>query len=427
MYYFIKKIFLHPAFLICSKFFPEASTLLRSKIKEKMEYKRNYKLNDGLPRLLVDVSIITDNDAGTGIQRVVNSLSKEFVKRITDHFEFVKLTGKRLITSYKYLSKFFPERLADEEYLELNTGDVLFLLDSSWDRVVFANEIIDKIHQKNGKVYAIIHDLFPIQYPELFDSKQFIDVFVKWHNLMLRKCDGVICVSKTTADVVKSYYIKQTFNRTFPLNVYYFHLGVKAPSIAETEKTRVEICDFVNRGNVFLMVGTVEPRKGHAVVVEAFQQLIEQGHNVRLLLIGKDGWKNNKFKELIANSSDAFKERFLWIKDASDSELCWAYKNTLALIAASQDEGFGLPLIEAGYFELPLICSDIPIFREVAGANATYFEKMNPYSLIKTISEWLNMNNHPNSKHIKIYSWDESAEEVLDIINQKVTPYLKLS
>ena len=99
------------------------------------------------------------------------------------------------------------------------------------------------------------------------------------------------------------------------------------------------------------------------------------------------------------------------------------FRHTGALIAASLQEGFGLPLVEAAHFGLPLICSDIPVFREVTQGNADFFQVMGAEALAECLLKWMQTDRHPDSRKIPIYSWQESAREVLDILEGKIEPY----
>lgn len=417
MYKYICKYILKPIYLIFFKINPKAANYIKIFLLNRLFSKnicKQYKKTDGKPRLLVDVSIVTNNDAKTGIQRVVNSISKELIKKMDLQVEFVQIVDYELMTSYKYLSNFKNISYSREEYLNYNEGDILLLLDSSWDRECFTRIIIDNIHKKNGKVYGIIHDIFPIQYPELFDSSIFINTFKKWHDMLLEKCDGIICVSKTTTDNVYKYYEQENFLRKKALKIFYFNMGADFSDIKSNGDVRKEIKDFLKKENVFLMVGTVEPRKGHDIVLKAIKNILIKDIEINLLIIGKNGWKNNDVKKLINNKF--LKEHVNWIRDASDGELSWCYKKSKALISASIDEGFGLPLIEAAHYGLPIICSDIPIFHEVGRNNVTYFERKNIGSLSNVLISYLKEDVHLDSKRIKIYSWKDSAEEILDII-----------
>ncbi len=356
----------------------------------------------------------------TGIQRVVNNLFHQIYIQ-SENVKPVQNKSGKFITNYSYLSYMEGTEEDIDQTVAVQQGDKILLLDDPWERSGEFSHILDTAADKGAKSYAIVHDLIPIQYPEVCGNEKVIRDYVGWHTMLLQKADAVVCVSRATADALAEYYGQMQFARTRPLSVFHFHLGADVP---EGEKrVRDEIRQFAENGRfTFLMVGTVEPRKGHMVVLQALQKLPDAiRRDCRLLIIGKDGWKNENIHKML--QSPELKEYVLWVRDASDEELRWAYANTDALIAASLQEGFGLPLVEAAHFGLPLICSDIPVFREVTQGNADYFAVMDADSLADCLIRWMKTERHPDSRSIRIYSWQESAREFLDIIEEKVEPY----
>ena len=328
-----------------------------------------------------------------------------------------------MITSDKYICRIQNKTFSGvEKYFRFYEDDTLLLLDSSWDFSFDYLSVFTNQANRHIRIFAVVYDMFPVQYPELFDSPAFVSVFKNWHNMILDKADDIICISKTTADMVEKYYNELHFNRSKPLKLHYFHMGADIPT--QDSNARQKMRDFVDGDlPVFLMVGTIEPRKGHEVVLKALQKAIHDNKPFKLLLIGKNGWRNDSFLQTLARDKKCFDKYVLWIKDGKDAELHWAYQHTDALIAASKDEGFGLPIIEAAHFGLPVICSDIPIFHEVAGENATYFKALDSDALAEIIDIWTHEGKHPDSKLIKLYTWSECAQEILDILAGKIEPY----
>lgn len=373
------------------------------------------------PGLLIDVTQTTKHDAGTGIQRVVNNIFCEIYERKEErNVMAVRSHLNRLITSFEYVSRI--ERLKDLKEYEVPflKRDKILLLDSSWEYNKSFSHIIDIAKKEGAQVYAVVYDMIPVQYPELFDIPAFVSIFSMWHNMILQKADSILCISRTTADVVAKYFQGKKFKRNRPLNLYYFHMGADVPGGVQT--ARKEIQEFVQVGPTFLMVGTLEPRKGHMVALQAFSKVLkERRQDCRLLIIGHNGWKHDEIRNQLALPE--YKDKVLWIQDASDEELRWAYAHSNALIAASRDEGFGLPLVEAAHFGLPIICSDIPIFREVTQGHADYFKAMDADDLARCISKWMETGNHPDSGKIHIYTWQEAAQEILDIMDGNMDPY----
>ncbi len=425
----VKVHVLKPAYNFVAKVSPGAAEAIRIRIYhmlQKMKDRKREKMEQQMevlertePGLLVDVTQTARSDAGTGIQRVVN---KAFQNLYCAHPNILAVRDScgKLITAEKYLRRMEGSAAEEREKLiEFLDGDKLLLLDSSWEFHKDFSGILTEAHARGIESHGIVYDLFPIQYPELFDSKLFVELFTGWHNMLMQQASSVVCISKTTADVVAAYYEKKKFHRDEPLRLYYFHMG--ADIAGGTQEAREEIRSFVRRKTTFLMVGTVEPRKGHAVAVEAFRKLLVNA-DAQLLVLGHNGWKNEEFIRSL-KGDERLSQNFLWVKDAADEELRWAYANANALIAASKDEGFGLPLIEAAYFGMPIICSDIPIFREVTQGHADYFKAMDADALAEKLAAWLQAESHPDSRKIHIYTWQEASEEIMDIIYGKTEPY----
>jgi glycosyltransferase involved in cell wall biosynthesis len=177
--------------------------------------------------------------------------------------------------------------------------------------------------------------------------------------------------------------------------------------------------DKLSMRPTFLMVGTVEPRKGHAQVLDAANALWNRSADFNLVLVGKQGWKVEKLvNDLQAHSQ--LGERLFWLQGISDEYLAKVYAQSDCLIAASYGEGFGLPLIEAAQIDLPIIARDIPVFREVAGDYATYFNSV--AGLESVISNWVASfedRQDKNSKHMPWQTWGQSAAQLLQRISTR--------
>ena len=170
--------------------------------------------------------------------------------------------------------------------------------------------------------------------------------------------------------------------------------------------------------STFLMVGTIEPRKGHGFVLDAFERLWDRGVQDRLCIVGKKGWNVDELMQRIHTHQEA-NNRLLYIEGATDGELNVAYRNSNALLSASCAEGFGLPIIKAARHDKPAIVSDIPAFREVGGEGAIYFSLEQPQSLADAINSFSKLMESGKAKpggRIKTLSWKESANRLLEVI-----------
>ena len=171
----------------------------------------------------------------------------------------------------------------------------------------------------------------------------------------------------------------------------------------------------------FLMVGTIEPRKGQAQAFAAFEQLWAESLDANLVIVGKQGWNVGNLVELLCNHPERG-SRLFWLEGISDEYLEKVYAASTCLIAASEGEGFGLPLIEAAQHKLPIIARDIPVFREVAGEHVYYFSGKEPLDLAMAVREWLVLyrsGHHPKSDDMTWLTWKQSAQQLLSAILQE--------
>lgn len=120
-----------------------------------------------------------------------------------------------------------------------------------------------------------------------------------------------------------------------------------------------------------LHVGTVEPRKNIELLLEVWEAWVaEDPAAPALLLCGRRGWKSDALHERFDRAAAAG-----WLHHpgyVDDDALAALYRRALAVVCPSRYEGFGLPLVEAMAAGTPVVASDIPVFREVAGEAAVF-------------------------------------------------------
>ncbi|KYP79849.1 glycosyltransferase family 4 protein [Ferroacidibacillus organovorans] len=211
--------------------------------------------------------------------------------------------------------------------------------------------------------------------------------------------------------------------RLRPYKITWSHLGADVensiPSMGLPNNADQNLTNIYRRKS-FLMVGTVEPRKGYMQTVLAFERLWAEEIDVNLIIVGKQGWMVETLIEKIRKHPE-LNRRLLWLEGISDEYLEKIYSSSTCLIAASEGEGFGLPLIEAAQHKLPIIARDIPVFREVAEEHAFYFHGKDPIDLAYAIKDWIKLYDqdmHPKSDDMHWLTWKEAAKNMLDILLQ---------
>lgn len=365
-------------------------------------------------RFYIDVSYIANIDHQTGIQRVVREITHSLYSQNIPGVEpiAVEQIGGRLTVAEHWL---YAQGLIatppgiGRKPIEFSPGDILLMLDSSWSTYTQFYPIFKKAKQAQASIYTAIYDLVPITLSSF--SNVDTDMFRSWVHSAISASDGLVCISKSVADEVIHYMAEQRLTRS-GLKVGYWHLGA---NFMRKEQSCLKIP--ANIAPYLLMIGTIEPRKSYNLALAAMEKLWEQGFEVNLCIAGKEGWMVEDLMQKLRNHPARNKKLFLYEKP-TDDDIASLYENACGLMFLSKGEGFGLPLIEAAQYGVPIICSNIPIFHEIAGEHATYVTIESPIETAKAIENWWQrqkMNDLPDSKKIQYLSWQESAGKLLEV------------
>jgi glycosyltransferase involved in cell wall biosynthesis len=161
----------------------------------------------------------------------------------------------------------------------------------------------------------------------------------------------------------------------------------------------------------------------------AYQKFIANYYNIDLILVGAKGkgledFITEEFTEKVAGQiSVKPKGKIIFTESLQDSELAALYKQALALVHPSSYEGFNLPLVEAMKHSTPLVISDIPVHREVAGEAGFYVDPSSEDSFGIGLHEFLNSASLQKTLaenaalRIKDFDWKRAAQQTLDVYN----------
>lgn len=199
----------------------------------------------------------------------------------------------------------------------------------------------------------MIHDLIPITHPTFCRAGE-----TERHKLRVRNMVtsgvGIIGNSQTTLDILAEFAGVE--NLALP-PMLAAPLGTdarpKAPSTLEGRPT-------------FVVLGTIEARKNHAMLLEIWSRLTRQYQAAAplLLIIGQRGWECDQVFDLLDRSA-ALKSTVIEIGRCSDEELAAHLATARALLFPSLAEGYGIPIVEALSMGIPVIASDLTVFHEI--------------------------------------------------------------
>jgi glycosyltransferase involved in cell wall biosynthesis len=383
---------------------------------------RNFPPRPRLRQLLVDVSELVLRDSRSGIQRVVRSILSCWLLDPPKDWtvEPIYATSDRL--GYRYARRLACEFLnidtswSKDEEVDAWASDVFLGIDLQPCVIPAQREVLSRWHRAGVDVRFVVHDLLPVLLPSCFHEGS-AETYTNWLTTVA-SFSGAVCVSQTVADELHRWCKSYAAPRSVPFEISWFHLGADIrqsnPSAGMPDDAE-RVLGRMRGKTTFLMVGTVEPRKGHRQALAAFEILWKSGLDVDLVIVGRQGWMVEEVVEQVRGHPE-FGVRLLWPENVSDEFLERIYSASTCLLAPSEGEGFGLPLVEGAQHGLPIIARDLPVFKEVAGDHAFYFGGLEPQSLASAVADWLKlyeMNTHPPSTGIKWLTWAESADMLL--------------
>lgn len=374
------------------------------------------------PQLLVDIGDLARLDAKTGIQRVVRSIITEWIHNPPNGYDVKLVYAVSEKNGYLYAHSYlcsnfnFDDGLRKDTPIDFGRKDVFIGIDLQAHIVPFQMPFLRHMHRHGVKIFFVVHDILPISLPEYF-SEGTVRCFPEWLK-SIGEFDGISAVSISVMNDIRKWMKKNGPKRKSPLKYSWFHLGSDIENSIPTKnipQTATVVLQAIVARPSFLMVSTVEPRKGHRQTLDAFEQLWSQGKNINLIIVGKLGWKMNDFAERLIRHSE-YGKRLFWLQGISDEYLDQVYEASSAVFMASEGEGFDLAIVEGAYHKKPLILRDIPVFREIAGENAFYFSSLDGEDLAQALNDWLALyaeDKAPSSEGIRYLTWEESAKMLL--------------
>jgi glycosyltransferase involved in cell wall biosynthesis len=227
-----------------------------------------------------------------------------------------------------------------------------------------------------ARCVCFLHDLIPIDYPEYVQRGK-AQAHRRVTETIAHFFDAVIVNSRSTADSLRQFLSSEPERALPEANIHVALPGVRAFPRSTSPPN-------VSRGPhsvpYFIVLGTIEPKKNHLLLLNLWSRLATtMAPPPRLLVIGARGWENEQAVDMLERSHrlHGLVEEHNRLDDAGVGELL---RDACALLVPSLVEGFGLPLAEALASGVPVICSDIPVFREVGRDVPDYVDPLDLFA-----------------------------------------------
>lgn len=250
--------------------------------------------------------------------------------------------------------------------------------------------------------FVVIHDLAFHHHPE-WNSR----LFALWYNYLVprlaRRSRHIFTVSNTIkAELVKYYGIPEA-----KVSVTYNGVG---------ERMLVKQRD-VPKKKIILSVGTFNIRKNQHTLVKAFLQSSIKDEYILVLA----GDRNKVFAES-GITNDMANDRIKIYDKLTDEELMALYQQAEVVVSLSNYEGFGIPIIEGLFFGCKILCSDIPVYRELFNDVATFCEQNDVAEVANALTQIVSMEAPATTEVNKLlekYSYKKAAEVILSAFRAK--------
>ncbi|MEK7521787.1 MAG: glycosyltransferase family 1 protein [Patescibacteria group bacterium] len=286
---------------------------------------------------------------------------------------------------------------------------------------IFLKENLDLLHVPHFNVPVFYPKAFCITIHDiLWHSKKGFDVTTLPPIKYLAKYAGYRLVVKSAASRAKAIFV--------PSKSVANEVEKRFPDVKQKVYVTYEGVDALSRGgkkddrNYLLYVGNLYPHKNVETLVHALSRYHVLEHGNKLIVVSRKTAFLGKFRKFIKTKNA---KKFVELKtNVDDKELGSLYKNAKAFIFPTLSEGFGLPGLEAMSASTPVVCSDIPVLREVYGNAPLYFDPKDPQDIADKIQKVLSnkvvrINLIKAGKiQVKKFSWKKMAQETLSVYRE---------
>lgn len=380
-------------------------------------------------KVFIDVSVLTLATFVTGIQRVTREVAVRLID--CEEMEIVLLhynaaddvyyrIDNNAFTDYYVRHKGVKEKMITKTKVplsEIGQGTVFLDLDAAWMCRMKRSYLLPVLKRQGAQIVAHIYDIISITHPQ-YCLERGVYNFMDYIGAHLQYADKFIVNAQATIRELEKLAAKLQCELP-PCTVVPLGADFQGNRHIREEDVPSEVVDAVAEGPFILMVGTLEPRKNHKLVLEAYDSgLKKMGYHV--VFAGYMGWNMEQFAERLHEHPD-FGKGIYYFEGLNDNAISYLYQKAQFLAFCSYTEGFGLPIIEAIQRGTPVIASDIPVSREVAGEYPVWFAQDNVEEFCERVRQYDQDEAQYQAcrnrlKEYKGQTWDETLDGVKEVL-----------
>jgi glycosyltransferase involved in cell wall biosynthesis len=287
--------------------------------------------------------------------------------------------------------------------------------------LVFCTDYFVPILKLNFVTVPVFHDAFFKEYPQHYNQL--------W--LTIFNSIGLWGARRSAAVVVPTHYAAKRVSDCYHIPLEKIKVIYEAPKITLSNEALLNEVDpkLSNiTGRYILHVGTFDKRKNIPFLVKAFAEVVASGNDdIKLVLVGSSNKKMNsdathEIFDIVVNCN--LKDKIILTGYLDKGNLLKMYKHAFMYVFPSINEGFGLPILEAFKFKLPLLIANNTCMPEVAGAAAVDFDPYDVNDLVQKMESLISDDNLRNvliekgTARLSDFDWSKSCDQLLELFKQ---------
>lgn len=347
-------------------------------------------------KIYMDISVLTLATFITGIQRV----TREVILRLLEcgNLEIVLLhynareDAYHIVDNRRFIRYYRGHRGVKNRMItrrrqairDMGPGDVFFDLDAVWMCRVRRSYLLPILKRQGVRIVAHIYDIISISHPQ-YCLERGVYQFMDYLGAHLRYADQLIVNARATEEELRQ--LADRLGICLP-PCHVVPLGADFGQRRQGAEARISerVRQAAEGAPYILMVGTIEPRKNHRLLLQAYDRGLKQA-GYRIILAGYMGWHMEEFERELRAHPD-YNSGVFHFDGLEDDAIDYLYQHARFLAFCSYAEGFGLPLLESIQRGTPVIAADIPVSKEVAGAYCDWFRQDDAADLCRVVMEY---------------------------------------
>lgn len=258
---------------------------------------------------------------------------------------------------------------------------------------------------------TFIYDLADVRMPQRFSRLK--TMYLKLFRFFtMRRSRHILTISRATKQDLLQFYPR------FEDKIVVIPLGHK--SMAPGRTRGAQAAHDTRLKQYFLFVSTIEPGKNLPRLLRAFKRFLAGHRGWQLVVAGARGWGYAEFAATMA--AEGLEDAVVETGYVSDQELDSLFRRCKGFVFPSLYEGFGLPVLEAMQYKIPILTSNVSSLPEVGGKGVVYCDPLDEADIAAGLEKLLTQKRSRYARYytqqLETYTWEKGARVMLGVVEE---------